>query len=763
MVARRSCFGAAVLAAILFSSSPSAFAGSIRGQVTDPDGRPVPGATVLVSNPVVGVRSVTTDSAGRFLVDRVDAGRYDVRVALTGFRADPIQVSVSQDGNLDVPVRLHLAALAESVVVSASQVEAPLSRTSDSVTVLSSNDLAARQIETVGDALRLVPGMAVAVNGGRGAVTSVLPRGGDSDYTLVLVDGIKANSFGGGFDFSQLPLAGVERIEVVRGPQSALYGSDAIGAVVQVVTRQGGPVRASGLAEGGSFGTSRLAAGTSGSRGSWRWGGAAERFASAGYQGIAPATGELVTNDDWLESHASGSLGWQSAGGLDLSGTAAFTTSDRGNPGPFGSNPIGAYTGVDRVSRGKVTTGQFGFRVATPWPGTKRVRQGIQVNYLDLASDFTSTYGFSSSGTRRLVARTQTDISMGRSSGLSAGVELQRENATSTFITGAAFEPVPIRRLVAGAFAEARYQPNERLTLAAGLRVEYIRRDRLESNPDPYAPRPSFGTDTTVSPNPKISWSYLVRLPRTWSHGDSTSDFVSWTRVRAGAGTGIRAPDAFEIAFTDNPGLKPERSRSVEAGVEQAFAGEAIRLDATAFYNRYDDLIVAVGPAMGDISQYRTDNISNASSAGVELSAAFRTKWGLEARLAYTFLSTRILAVDGTAVAPAPFAVGQPLLRRPSHVASFDVAYTRGRISAFAQVGGRSRVLDVEPSYGAYGGLFTNPGYAIGSAGVSVRLSGAVAFITRVTNFTNRRYEEAYGFPAPGRSALAGIRVVAGK
>jgi outer membrane cobalamin receptor len=763
MVVRRSFLGAAVLAAILISSSPSVFAGTIRGRVTDPDGRPVPGAAVLVSNPLVGVRTVTTDPAGRFLVDRVDAGRYDVRVVLAGFRADPIQVSLAQSDDLDVPVRLHLAALAESVVVSASQVEAPLSRTSDSVTVLSSTDLGARQIDTVGDAHRLVPGMAVAANGGRGSVTSVLPRGGDSDFTLVLVDGIKVNSFGGGFDFSQLALSGVDRIEVVRGPQSALYGSDAIGAVIQVVTRQGGPVRATGLAEAGSLGTSRLAAGTSGSRGSWRWGGAAERVASAGYEGIAPATGERVTNDDWLESHASGSLGWQSAGGLDLSGTAVFTTTDRGNPGPFGSNPIKAYTSVDRVSRGKVTTGQFGFRLATPWPSTKRVRQGVQVNYLDLASDFTSTYGFSSSGTRRLVARTQTDVSMGRSSGLSAGVEFQREEATSTFITGTAFEPVPIRRQVIGTFVEARYQPNERLSFSAGLRVEYIRRDRLASNPDPYAPRPPFGTDTTVSPNPKISWSYLVRQPRGWTHGEPASAFVSWTRVRAGAGTGIRAPDAFEIAFTDNPTLKPERSRSVEAGLEQAFAGEAIRLDVTGFYNRYDDLIVAVGPAMGDISQYRTDNISNASSSGVELAAAFRTKWGLEARLAYTFLSTRVLAVDGAAVAPAPFAVGQPLLRRPSHVGSIDVAYTRGRMTAFAQVGGRSHVLDVEPSYGAYGGLFTNPGYTMASAGVSVRLSGPVEFIARVTNLTNRQYEETFGFPAPGRSGLAGIRIAAGR
>ena len=763
MVSRRLASLSALFAAALLLFPSPVLAGAIRGTVTDPDGRPVPGVTVVIASPLAGVLTVTTDAGGRFAAEAIEAGRYDLRVVAAGFRADPIQVALGEHDDIDLPVTLHLAALAESVVVTASQVEVPLTRTSDSVTVLSSADLGARQIDTVGEALRLVPGMTVIANGGRGAVTSVLPRGSDSDYTLVLVDGIKINAFGGGSDFSQLALAGVDRIEVVRGPQSALYGSDAIGAVVQIVTRHGGPARATGLAEGGTFGTSRLAAATSGAAGSWRWGAAAERFASAGYEGMAAATGERVSNDDWLSTHASGTLGWRSAGGLDLGGAAVFTTTDRGYPGPFGSNPIGAYTSVDRVSRGKTTTGQIGFRLATPWPGARGVRESVQVTYLDLASDFTSTYGFSSSGTRRLTARAQTDVAMGGASGLSFGVEVQREEAASTFITGSAFQPVPIRRFVAGPFAEIRYQPDARLSLTGGLRVEYIRRDSLESNADSYSPRPGFETDTTVSPNPKISASYLVRQPRAWTRGEPASAFVSWTRLRAGAGTGIRAPDAFEIAFTDNPALKPERSRSAEIGLEQAFAGEAMLVDVTGFYSRFDNLIVAVGPAMGDISRYRTDNISNASSAGLELSAVLRTRWGLEARVAYTFLSTRVLAADGARLAPAPFAVGQPLLRRPSHQGSFDVAYSRGRLSAFFQVGGRSRVLDVEPTYGAYGGLFTNPGFTTSGAGVSVRVAGPVALVLKAANLTNRRYEETFGFPAPGRSVLAGIRVAAGK
>ena len=90
------------------------------------------------------------------------------------------------------------------------------------------------------DALRAVPGLLVVANGGRGAVTSVFPRGGESDYSLVFVDGVQANAFGGGFDFAHLPVANIERIEIVRGPQSALYGSNAIGSVIRIVTRQSG-------------------------------------------------------------------------------------------------------------------------------------------------------------------------------------------------------------------------------------------------------------------------------------------------------------------------------------------------------------------------------------------------------------------------------------------------------------------------------------------------------------------------------------------
>jgi outer membrane receptor protein involved in Fe transport len=172
---------------------------------------------------------------------------------------------------------------------------------------------------------------------------------------------------------------------------------------------------------------------------------------------------------------------------------------------------------------------------------------------------------------------------------------------------------------------------------------------------------------------------------------------------------------------------------------------------------------VAVGPALADASHYRTDNISNAASRGSELSAALRTAWGLSARVSYTFLDTEILAVDRLGTAPPPFQAGDPLLRRPRHSGALDLTFTRRRVTAFGRVGSRARALDIEPSYGTYGGLFFNPGFTVVDIGASWRVASIVEVIGRVGNVFDRRYEETFGFPALGRDATIGVRIAAGR
>ena len=143
--------------------------------------------------------------------------------------------------------------------------------------------------------------------------------------------------------------------------------------------------------------------------------------------------------------------------------------------------------------------------------------------------------------------------------------------------------------------------------------------------------------------------------------------------MHGGFGTGMRAPGAFEIAFTDNPGLKPERTRSLEGGVETGWLDGRLVADVLYFRNDYDDLIVTVGLVTGTTS-YRSDNVSNALSEGVEASVSFRPVAALTVRGGLIGQRTEILANDGRPGAPTPFEVGDPLLRRPELAGFVDVA-----------------------------------------------------------------------------------------
>ncbi len=740
---------------VLAAGVLTADAAEVRGVVTDPGGRPVGSVRVAVVGPL-GARTVFTDGDGRFTVLNLPSGTYRLLADAPGLHGatEPTAIAADEVRTLDVP--LTLTPVAESVVVSAAQVETPLEDVSGSVTVISSAELRERQVESFGDALRTLPGLTVSRSGGRGALTSMFPRGGESDFTLVLVDGVRVNAFGGGFDLSLLDVGDVERIEFAAGPQSALYGADAIGAVVQVITANGGRPSAGALIEGGSQASSRAVATTAGAKGAFTWGGGAERGSSDGYTGIAPASGEIVSNDDDWHRQVSATLGWHSAGGATVRGSGRAFDNDRGFPGPYGSNPIGAFPGVDRITRGQNHDRQGGVSVATPIGRMLdgRIRLRLSSTYGDMRSEFESPFGPSVFQTRRFSARAQSDVAISASSSVSAGIEGLGERARSTYITGASFEEVPIERTDVGYFGELRQQLGTRAAVTAGLRVEALHRKALEPDPSPFAPRPAFAADSQLSPNPRVGFVYALRR-------DAAGSAV--TRVHASFGTGIRAPDAYEIAYTDNPQLKPERSRSVEAGVSQLFPGIAADVRATAFRNDYDDLIVAVSRALEDASRFRTDNISNARAQGVEISGSWRSRWGLAARAAYTWLDTEILAVDRAGAAPPPFTTGDALLRRPRHQTNMQLTYVRSRLTGFLDVGGRGHALDIEPNYGAFGGLFMVPGYTVVNAGGAFRVHRTVEVFARGTNLFDRWYEETLGFPALGRAGTVGVRLAVGR
>ncbi len=716
----------------------------IHGSVIDPDGASVAFAQVLVTSRNEVVARALTDERGAFDVTELAPGRYELHVAREGFRSVPLQVNVAPGDTQAVTLRLQVSAVSESVVVSAAEVDLPLSRTPATVSVVTREDLSVYQQETVADALRRVPGVSLARNGVEGGVTSLFSRGGESDFTAVAIDGVPVNSFGGSFDFGHLTTGDLERVEVVRGPQSALWSGGAIGGAINIITRPEAGRALGASAVVGSRGGDRLAADGVVPAGTWRLSVGGERATSDGLNGRTFAAGR-VANDDWRSEHVG--LAARHEGATQFFATARFERSARGYPGPYGSDPAGTYSGIDTVSRGNNRTALAGASVSRSF---SRVRPSAQGTFLRFDSDFTSPYGPSESGSRRVTARAQADVRLASALGATAGAEWLHERATSTYITGAAGTGIPVNRSVASLFGEARYDAGAAF-VTAGARLERIRRDSIEPDPNPFSPRPLLPADTVTAVTPRVSASWFIRPV-----GDATA---GWTRLRASAGLGIRPPDAFELAFTDNPGLKPERTRSAEAGLEQAIAGGRLVAEATVFVNRYDDLIVTVGRSIANASRYQSDNISNARARGVETRVSARGRNGLSGSVAYTFLGSEVLAIDRLGVAAPPFTAGDPLIRRPRHQAWIEASWRGSAADAFVTLGARGRTLDIDPSFGAFGGLFTSTGYASVNAGGAWHVTQRLQVFARVANLFDRRYEEVLGFPASPRSAYAGVRV----
>lgn len=739
---------------VLLASMGLGAAAPITGRVVDEDGRPVTGARVFVTSGTTATASAETDSDGRFTLHPIGEGRATVRVALDGFRAEAVTIDSTATPRDLGTLTLHVSAISEAIVVSANQVEVPLSEVASSVTVIEGADIESRQLHSVADALRSVPGLTLMSTGGLGGTTGLFPRGGESNYTLVVIDGVPSNAFGGDFDFGHLTTANIDRIEVVRGPQSALFGANAIGSVVRIVSQRGGQPSGLFQVEAGSYDTYRVTGSTAGSHAGLEWGGSFDKLLTDGMNGESTAAGEIVDNDDYERQTFAASLGWRNSSSW-VRGDVRHANDERGFPGPFGSNPVGNYGGIDLVSRGENSRTQAG--VAWSSLFSTRVRLQAQANYNEIEGDFVSQFDESQSYSRRGTGRFQSDLTVFEGLDVSAGMELQRERTGSTYITGERRQEIPIVRGIEGYFVEGRWAAQERLFLTAGLRVEVIRRDAIEASTLSSVRRPPLPEDTIVSPNPRLAGAWLAR-----------SSGANYTRVRGAVGTGIRPPDGFELSFTDNPGLKPERSVSGEAGVDHAFASGHVLLEATGFTNHYDDLIVAVGSFEGS-SRYETDNISNARASGLELAVTGRRRFGttrpldLSARVGYTFLDTKVLAVDQDEDAPPPFTVGQDLLRRPTHQFFADIVLTDGRLAAFVRAGGRSKTLDVEPSFGTFGGLFSAPGYQVWSAGGSWRIARPLEIFVRVENLFDRDYEEAFGFPALGRRATVGVRIAASR
>ncbi|HTS13819.1 MAG TPA: TonB-dependent receptor [Candidatus Limnocylindrales bacterium] len=731
--------------AIAQSSNSPQQGGAIRGTVYDPNGRAVAGARVTLLSSTSAVEETQTDAHGKYQFDALPSASYQLAANSPGFIELSTKIDLRSPEARTVDLHLTLSAVQQRVVVSASLGGELSPQVGSSVSVVTRDDIENRGAESASDALRDIPGVEINQGGTRGAITSAFIRGGDSDYNLVMIDGIPLNDFGGGFDLATLPAEGIDHIEVTRGPQSALYGSNAVAGVIDIVTTQGESApHFDFIGEGGSHGTSHIGTGGAGLNHGFNWAYDLSRFQTRG----------PVEDDGFRNQTSFLSLGYSHSPRRQFNVHFFGDSARSGTPGPYGSDPDGLYPGI-AASAATQDRNMFAYQANYIEQFTPRFRQVTSVSAETDRFAFYSGSGDSFTNNLRLVVNTRSELRVSDSDVFVAGFEYDHENFKDTYVADANSNPFNLPRDSFAFFAENRWSPASRWFLTTGLRVDNIQTDSLP--PDAFGSRPFIPADSITQVDPRISLAYLAR--------QSTGSVFGATRVHTSFGTGIRPPDGFELAFTNNPGLKPERSISFDAGLEQRLFSDKAVLDVTYFYNRFKDQIVTLGGSLQNLSTFTSANLANSRAYGLENTLRLRPIRSLELDGEYTWLNTAILAVDGSTNVVSPFAPGEPLVRRPHNSAGYNITWTHGRLMLNTNATIRGSVLDIEPNYGSYACtlglqcLFNNKGYVDANAGFAYALPRGVEIFGHLNNLANQKYEEAFGFPDLRLNFMAGIRI----
>jgi len=732
----------------LFLSPPE----TLKGTILDTTGAAIAGARVEISGSDFS-RSVTTDDAGVFVIGDAPSGTWSLRVTASGFTPYASSVDIPSDS---LKLTLRVAPHSEDVIVTTTRVETPINMLGVSATVVDRSEIAGLQAAPVYELLRDVPGLAVANTSRRGGTTSIYTRGGGKNANLLLIDGVQVNDPGGDFNFAHLLPTNVDRIEVVRGPQSASYGSNAAASAIQIITHEGTAQdgAASGFAsiEGGTFSTYRYRAGMSGMAKAFDYSLGAERLQTEG----------AYTNDAYQNLTISTNTGYRFNGNSQIRLTLRRIGSRVGVPNKVAYgllDPDAFRTGDNIIGGARYERNHDRF--------SERIQLGF-TRYRDYFQDDLPEGPFD-------IGAIVTGISGARGS---AGVRLV-QFLSAADLTTSSFTIPPGARLVRRSVRLSASPPsktiNERRTAEYQGNWNY-------SNQSFFA----FGYDfeqergiTNIAPplrnnhglfanhqhsiGGRLFLTESVRLEdNSVFHRKATPRFAASyflnpsTRLKASAGMGISEPSflqnfANDPTFVGNRALRPERSRSFEAGIERHFLGSALVVEETVFDNRFRDLIVFTPLAPPSLSTWI--NLEGSRARGLESSARFRMAW-MRVRAQYTFLDTRVTAAASPASAAT--GIGQELPRRPRHSASVDftAALRRGFVSVNTTFVGERQDSD-----GVGFGIVRNPGYQKIDIGGSYALRPSIDLILRVENLSNRRYEEVLGYTALPRNALIGMNV----
>ena len=646
----------------------------------------------------------------------------------------------------------------DEIVVTATGTEVPLKETSTSTTIITKQQIDARQEPRVEDFLRDVPGAIIMQNGGRGGQTSLFLRGGNSNMNLIMLNGFRLNDTGGAFDFNKLTVDNVNRIEVVRGPMSSLYGNDAMTGVVNLITRQGqGPPKLTmtslwgGHAEGHSqnnlIGEQRVSL-----DGSWK-----NVSYSVAY-GRYDDTGILPINNRFGSNVVNSRFDLEPADNLKFTlinyyvdTYFGFPTSsgDRFDAKSFGGN------GLDPDQNQKATTVLTGlsgnYRPLSWW------EHELKLGFLNLDSrynnranpeyvTFQTTDYYSRDLEKQWTAHYRSNFIFGSKDSLASTTTLGVETRHAQYkgwSHGWDWNTFDYRDSMNKAhrgsytwYLQEQAGVWERLFLTAGGSLE----DNAAFQKLEFCPRASAA----------------LRFPET----DTT--------LRAAGGKAVKAPSFTETNslnpfYLGNPKLMPEKNVSWEVGLDQWLWKDRVQGGLTYFENHFTDLIQYAQTSWTTGSFF---NIAAARTKGFELYLQAKPWKGFTVRTAYTYL-TQLKVLDDGGLVNINIITGQNLLRRPRQSWNFDLNYVYGPLEVNFHglyIGARD---DRRPANDApyYASRVTNGGFFTADLAAYYTLIQKWGYVNRVQlmargqNLFDRKYEEVFGYSSPRFQIIGGLRL----